>query len=71
MIFGGKCTLIKYNLHCIYLEKSRLDKSLISNKCMNYTQNTHIFHAGIKTDHKCISMSINFSQIKRDQVGGN
>ena len=48
-----------------YLEKSRLDKFLISNECMNYTQNTHIFHAGIKTDHKCISMSLNFSPNKK------
>ena len=34
-----------------YFDKSRLERFFISDECLNYTQNTHIFQAGIKTDH--------------------
>ena len=37
-----------------YLDKSRLDEFLVSEERLNYTQNTQIFQARIKTDHKCL-----------------
>ena len=48
-----------------YLEKSRLDKFLITQECSNLTQKTKIFTAGIRSDHKCISIELNLSSTKR------
>ena len=48
-----------------YLEKSRLDKFLITQECSNFTQKTKIFTAGIRSDHKCISIELNLSNTKR------
>ena len=48
-----------------YLDKSRLDRFLISDECLNYTQNTHIFQAGIKTDHKWIKIDLNLERIQK------
>ena len=73
----------KYNLHDIwrdlhpnikqftYLDKSRLDKFLVSDNNANYVQNVKILHAGIKTDHKCVTMKLNLEHSKKAQEDGN
>lgn len=43
-----------------YLEKSRLDKFLISEECTNHILKSYIINAGIKTDHKCVIIELNF-----------
>ena len=48
-----------------YLEKSRLDKFLMTQECSNFTQKANILTAGIKTDHKCILMELNLNNIKK------
>ena len=48
-----------------YLEKSRLDKFLVTQQCSNHIQRTKIFTSGIKSDHKCISVELNFNSAKK------
>ena len=67
----------KHNLHDIwrsmhpdkkqftYLEKSRLDKFLISEECTNYTQKALILQAGIRSDHKCVKIELNLDSSKK------
>ena len=48
-----------------YLEISRLDNFLISDKCKSYIQNTSMITAGIRSDHKCVVIEINLNDTKR------
>lgn len=47
-----------------YLDKSRLDKFLVSSNSASYVQNINISHSGIKTDHKCVIMELNLVNSK-------
>ena len=67
----------KHNLHDIwrvmhpnikqfaYREHSRLDKFLVSESCLNNTQNSCILHPGIKSDHKCVKITLKFENTKK------
>ena len=48
-----------------YVEKSRLDRFLITQECSNNTQKSKIFTAGIKSYHKCTSIELNLNSAKR------
>ena len=48
-----------------YLDKSRLDKFLVSSNFTNFVQNIKITHSGIKTDHKCVNMKLLFENSKK------
>ena len=48
-----------------HLGKSRLDKFLVTQQCSNHIQRTKIFTSGIKSDHKCISIELNFNSAKK------
>lgn len=72
-----KTLIANHNLHDIwrdmnpnkqqftYRECSRIDKFLISNSYTEYIQKSSILVAGIKTDHKCIEIKLNFSETCR------
>ena len=49
-----------------YLDKSRLDKFLVSEECLNYTQNTQIVQAGIKTEHRCVTINLNLNTNQKE-----
>ena len=48
-----------------YLDKSRLDKFLVSDNSANYVQSIKIIHSGIKTDHKSVAMNLNIEKNKK------
>ena len=48
-----------------YREHSRLDKFLVSELCLNYTLNSCILHPGIKSDHKCVKITLKFENTKK------
>ena len=48
-----------------YLDKSRLDKILVSDNSANYVQSIKIIHSGIKTDHKSVAMNLNIEKNKK------
>ena len=48
-----------------FREISRLDKFLVSDCLINFVQSSNILHSGIKSDHKCIKILLNFTEQKR------
>ena len=55
-----------------FREISRLDKFLVSEYLTSFVQTSSILHSGIKTDHKCIKVLLNFEeQKKKDREDGN
>ena len=53
-------------LQYTYREISRLDKFLVSEYLTSYVQTSNIMHSGIKTDHKCVKILLNFEDQKGD-----
>ena len=53
-----------------YQEQSRLDKFLVTSISSNYIQSSSIFHSGIKSDHKCVKITMNLKESKRGPVYG-
>lgn len=45
-----------------FKEISRLDKFLLSNDLIDYVQKSNILLAGVQSDHKCITVSLNFKE---------
>lgn len=72
-----KALLAKYDLHDIwremhpdkksytYRECSRLDKFVVSNNVLDYVQKSNILPAGIKSDHKCITLNVDLNNSNR------
>ena len=48
-----------------FCEISRLDKFLVSEYLTSFVQTSSILHSGIKTDHKCIKVLLNFEEQKK------
>ena len=48
-----------------YQEQSRLDQFLVTSISSNYIQSSSIFHSGIKSDHKCVKITMNLKESKR------
>ena len=48
-----------------YKDISRLDKFLVSTELLDYIQKSNIVHPGVKSDHKCITLGINLSDLLR------
>ena len=48
-----------------FREISRLDKFLVSDYLINFVQSSNSLHSGIKSDHKCIKILLNFTEQKR------
>lgn len=62
-MYGGKCILIKKQF--TYRKCSRLDKFLVSNGCLDYTECSDIMSAGVKTDHKGIVLNLILTSHKK------
>ena len=54
-----------------FREISRLDIFLVSDYLTFFFQSSNILHSGIKSDHKCIKILLNFTEQTRGPGDGN